>query len=100
MFTFLKRKTADPGPDALIHLASPTLPPNSKDTLKVIGEHLPKDTALLLAPLSEDLGISEVKTKRSGSERIFQPETPHPLHFPRLQGNQIDTTSPLALREG
>ena len=97
MFTFLKRNIADLGLDAPIHSASPAIPLNSEDTLGVTGEHLPEDTALLLAPPSIDLGFGEEKTKRPGSGRMFRPETPCPLRSPRLQSNQINAIVPLAL---
>jgi len=59
MFIFLKRNTADPGLDALVHPASHASPTNSEDTLEVTEEHLLEDTAILLAPPSKDLHDSK-----------------------------------------
>ena len=72
MFTIFEKNTVNLGTDALIHSASPSLYPNSEDTLGVTEEHL-------LA----DCPIARTTVQRT----------------PRLQSSHTNTTVPLALRE-
>ena len=98
----LKKNTTDPDPDTQIHPANPASPLNSEDTIRVIGEHLPKDFASLFTPPFEGRNIGEEPTERlgqDGSERIFQPGTHYRFSFPHDSKTVKLMSCPLALRK-
>ena len=82
MFIFLRRSTADSNLDTPIYPISLVSPPNSEDTFRITGKHMPKNITSLFTPPSEGLSIGEEKTEKlrqNGLERMCQPVTYSPF---------------------